>query len=101
MVGPKPGGSPMRARVAFLLALTLLAVAAAASSWAGAASTSGAASGKVEQKVLDQIADNGQTTFWAVLREKANLGRAQGIQNRNARGTFVVNELKKVANQSQ
>jgi len=56
---------------------------------------------KVEPKLRADLAKGGQTTFWVVLREKANLRAAPTIQNRSARGQFVGNELQQTANRSQ
>jgi subtilisin family serine protease len=56
---------------------------------------------KVEPGVLAAIAANGQATFWAILSEKADLKKAPGIQNRTARGTYVMERLMKVADESQ
>jgi hypothetical protein len=43
----------------------------------------------------------GATTFWAILRLEADLGRAPVMLDGDARGQFVVDELKKVAHRSQ
>ena len=56
---------------------------------------------KVEAMVLDQIEQSGETIFWAVLKEKADLSRAPTIQNSDERGEFVYDELTKVADESQ
>ena len=51
--------------------------------------------------MLDQIAERGSTTFWVVLRDKADLRAAPSIENRTSRGEFVYGELRKTANRSQ
>ena len=56
---------------------------------------------KVDAKVAQQIAANGQATFWAELSQKANLSGANGIQNRTEQGRFVLDRLQTVAKQSQ
>src|SRR5574341_410703 len=56
---------------------------------------------QVEALVRQQIAGQGQTTFWVILREKADLSPALGMSDWEARGHFVHNRLQAVANQSQ
>jgi subtilisin family serine protease len=55
----------------------------------------------VDAKVLEEIAAQGETTFWVVLREQADLSPAYSIPNWEARGRFVYNRLRAVANQTQ
>jgi hypothetical protein len=55
---------------------------------------------KIEPGVLADAAD-GQAVYWAVLAEQADLSKAPGIQNRTARGTYVVEQLKEVAEETQ
>ncbi len=80
--------------------LSVVLAGVVASAIAGSA-TGGTGLDKVEPAVLQQITANGETTFWAILRQKADLSRAPTIQNETARGAFVVNELKRVADESQ
>src|SRR6266542_3063011 len=87
-------------RRAVLLFLSVVLAGVVASAIAGSA-TGGTWLDKVEPAVLQQITANGETTFWAILRQKADLSRAPTIQNETARGAFVVNELKRVADESQ
>jgi len=47
------------------------------------------------------IQSQGVSTFWVVLRDKADVRAAHKIKDRNARGSFVVDHLKNVARQSQ
>ncbi len=55
----------------------------------------------IDAKVLHQAAAKNETTFWVVLRDKADLKPAQNITNWKERGDFVVNTLKTVAERSQ
>jgi subtilisin family serine protease len=55
----------------------------------------------VDPAVFAQLAAEGETTFWAVLSADADLGPASDIDDRSARGTFVVDELTDVAEESQ
>ncbi len=69
-------------------------------------STSGAApaaSGlqKVDAKVLRAVQGGGTTTYWAILRDKADLSGAAAISDWNARGWFVYNRLTGAARNSQ
>ncbi|SCL31872.1 Serine protease, subtilisin family [Micromonospora rhizosphaerae] len=82
--------------MAALLVVAMVAAVSAIGSPAAADSLD-----KVEKKVLEQTAGTKQATFWAVLRDKADLGRAAGMQDRNARGKFVMDQLKRTADQSQ
>jgi subtilisin family serine protease len=56
---------------------------------------------KVEQQVLDEISAKGKTTFWVILRDKADLSPAFNIRKDKDRGDFVYKTLKSVADQSQ
>src|SRR4029450_13713102 len=82
-----------------LLAVALFVAAATAFSLASSA-TAADPIGKIEPGVLADAAD-GQATFWAILSEQADLSKARGIQNRTARGTYVVDQLKEVADETQ
>ena len=55
----------------------------------------------VDSLVLEQLAAQGETTFWVILREKANLKPAYSMNNWEARGQFVYQRLQAVANSSQ
>ena len=90
----------MYTRVLALAATMLIVVLAGATSVFGKTASGGGAGG-VEAKVLDQIAERGSTTFWVVLRDKADLRAAPSIENRTSRGEFVYGELRKTANRSQ
>jgi subtilisin family serine protease len=56
---------------------------------------------KVEQQVLDEISAKGRTTFWVILKDKADLSSAFNIKKDRERGEFVYRSLKTVADQSQ
>ena len=72
--------------------LTGLALCVGLLATAGAmASSSGArpASAQVSPLVLRQIAKSGETTFWVLLRDKADLSQAPGIKDWGERGRYV------------
>ena len=81
--------------------LAALLVVSGMASNALMASPAAAEPAEVETKVIEQIARNGETTFWAILRDKADLSRAPGIKNRTTRGQLVIDELRQVADRSQ
>ncbi len=56
---------------------------------------------KIEQQVLDEISSKGKTTFWVMLKEKAELSSAFNIKKDRERGDFVYQTLRSVADQSQ
>jgi subtilisin family serine protease len=56
---------------------------------------------KVERQVLDEMSSKGKTTFWVILRDKADLSPAFNIKKDKDRGDFVYKTLKSVADQSQ
>ena len=65
---------------------------------------SAAASGQqasVEQRLLDQFTQKDEATYWVVLREQADLGRARSIVDWNARGQYVYDVLRRTADGSQ
>ena len=80
-----------------LLLLVLVAALVAASSFAG---TSANSLDKVDPAVVKAVDGGGETTFWAVLHQQADLSAAPGM-NRSARGKFVYERLNSVANESQ
>ena len=83
-------------------ALPLLVLGTAVA-YQGASSFAGAAAkdpqSKIEAAVLESVA-KGEATFWVLLHEKADLRPAFGMGD-DARGAFVFNKLREVANQSQ
>ena len=56
---------------------------------------------KIDLRVRDALAASGETTFWVVLHEEANLAPAYGLLNHSERGRFVYRKLNDVANRSQ
>ncbi|HEX6293175.1 MAG TPA: S8 family serine peptidase, partial [Herpetosiphonaceae bacterium] len=56
---------------------------------------------RIDAKVLEQATAKNETTFWVILRDRADLQAAYGIKNWKERGDFVVNQLKAVAERSQ
>jgi hypothetical protein len=56
---------------------------------------------EVEPFVLEQITEQGETTFWVLLREQADLSPAFQIKDWEARGQFVIEQLREVARDSQ
>jgi subtilisin family serine protease len=85
-------------RALALLGLGTLAAYQGASSFAGAAAKEPRE--KVEAAVLAKAA-RGETTFWVLLHEKANLAPAHGMKQEDARGEFVYRKLREVADGSQ
>jgi hypothetical protein len=95
------GGSRHRWLIGALLLLAVLAFPAFAGSTAVGTEAAGNPLAKVSPQVVQQISANGKATFWAQMRQKADLSGAASIQNRTERGTFVLDQLRTVANQSQ
>lgn len=56
---------------------------------------------KVEAKVLGDMASKGKATFWVMLKDKADLQPAFSMKNDAARGTFVYEALKNLADRTQ
>ena len=56
---------------------------------------------KIDSAVLEQTRRSETTTFWIILRDKADLQPAYLVEDWNARGKFVVQELQEVAQKSQ
>ena len=89
------------------LAVVLLFTAAV---WMTIVSLSSAASdagaddpnAKIEQQVLDDLqTGKGTATFWALMREKADLTAGPGIQDSDSRGEFVYKTLTSTADRTQ
>jgi subtilisin family serine protease len=87
----------LRPALVGLMLLSLVASSSFTNAWA----TAGDPMAKVDKKVLAQVAHGSDATFWAILTTKANLSRAPSIHNRTARGKFVMDELRGVADKSQ
>jgi subtilisin family serine protease len=96
----RPTGKRRPALLSASLLLLMLALAYAAASFAGAAASASNPLDKVETSVVDTVGAGQETTFWAVLREEADLGPA-ATMSRSARGQFVYEQLTSVAEQSQ
>src|SRR5262245_23344739 len=92
------GGSSMRRIGLALLASALVAATAAAASTGR--SSPGTARASVEAKVVRQIAAHGQTTFWVVLRDQADLRPARAMRP-SPRGRYVYESLTSTANRTQ
>lgn len=96
MKGTLPKG-PWHAFV--LLVLGTLVAYQGASSFAGAAAKE--PRDRLEAGLLKSIAAQGETTFWVLLREEADLAPAYGLSRDDDRGTFVHRTLREVADRSQ
>ena len=88
---------PFRAGMTALLFLSV----ASSSAWTGSAAAAADPLAKVEPRARAQAAASADTTFWAILRDKADISRAPAIRNRAARGKFVLDELRRAADRSQ
>jgi subtilisin family serine protease len=86
-----------------LLALSLLAVGLLTSAGAAASASRGTPTGsaKVDPRVVRRIAQDGETTFWVVVRGRANLSKARGIQDWGDRGRYVYERLVHEADATQ
>ncbi|HEY0606722.1 MAG TPA: carboxypeptidase regulatory-like domain-containing protein [Herpetosiphonaceae bacterium] len=56
---------------------------------------------RIDAAVMQQATVEGESTFWVVLKNEANLTQATSIQNWTDRGEFVVDQLKNTADASQ
>ncbi|MGH2572438.1 MAG: S8 family serine peptidase [Actinomycetota bacterium] len=65
------------------------------------AASSATAGGKIDAKVLRAVKGGKAATYWAILRRSADLSGASSIADWDARGAFVVDRLRAVANASQ
>jgi subtilisin family serine protease len=57
--------------------------------------------GKIEKQVLDEITAKGQTDFFIILEEQADLSPAAGLGSKLEKGEFVYNTLRLTADQTQ
>jgi subtilisin family serine protease len=62
---------------------------------------SASATDKIDPDLLGRVERGETVTFWAILRTEADLSGAPRIPDRDARGQFVVDELARVAHDSQ
>jgi subtilisin family serine protease len=85
-------------RIVTALAAAMLVAAAAA----GASSFGNSAQSRaqVDAKVVQQIAAHGETTFWVVMRDEANLRPARSMRP-TPRGEYVYRALTQTAQRSQ
>jgi subtilisin-like proprotein convertase family protein len=88
-------------RVRVLLCVACAAMAAALLGGVLSAGATAATQAQVEPRVLNEIAADGETTFWVNLHEKADLDPALAMTDRDARGEFVFDQLNEVADSSQ
>ena len=100
-LGPKTSArsaDPPRAVIALVFSL-----AAFASSLAGAASAPVAANSKVDPAVLSALAEksDAKATVWIQLSDQADLSAAARIEDWNARGQAVYDQLRRTADRSQ
>src|SRR6516225_5695012 len=79
-------------------AALVAAVACVTLVWAQPDSSAGQ---KIAPKVLSDLRNNGTVTFFVVMKEKPNTSAASAIGDWAARGRFVVDTLKEVANRTQ
>jgi subtilisin family serine protease len=87
-------------RAAFVL--VLVATAALAASSLTRPATAADPLDKVEAGVLEDMSQSkGVATFWALMREKADLAPAFGIDDSDARGEFVYKQLTSTADRTQ
>ena len=56
---------------------------------------------KIDSRVLREVQGGKSATYWALLRQHANLSAATSIANWNDRGWYVYNRLTSVATSSQ
>ena len=95
-------GPRLRRAVRVLVCSSVLACIALVSSDSGSLSAQAPAAAPVERAILDQAdRQKGEATFWVIVREKANLAAAYGMQQRSVRGRFVYDQLTTVAAKSQ
>lgn len=97
--GARPGLRLAVALAAGLIACGLL-LASGFPTVAGLAAAAPTDQARVEARVQSQVQSTGKATYWVVLRELADLKPAQAMSGR-ARGQFVFDELKAVAQRSQ
>ena len=88
------------ARVALHVGVASIVLTVAAASFAADAARP-TYSAPVEQAVMNQIAAKGETTFWVLVRGKADLSKAPAIPGWAARGQYVVERLQHTAGTTQ
>lgn len=81
---------------------TWMIVASALVGWAQAALAADVPGGaKVDSAVVAALAQRGEASYLVYLREKADLSSAHAMTDRSARGRFVYQALKEVADRTQ
>ena len=103
MSAPSAGPFPRRrSQVRSHLPLAIGVVASlTAAALVGSSASADVQLHKVAPDVLAQVPAEGETTFWAILDDDADLSAASDIEDRTARGAFVVEELQEVADETQ
>src|SRR2546422_2165300 len=91
----------MRRVLTLGMAAVMLAGIWSGGSFASAAGPAKPAPAKIDGKVLAQIAVSGQTTFYVLLKDKADVSRATSIKDWGARGKFVFDQLRQKADATQ
>ena len=93
-----------RTKIAIMLALAGLVAAISpvfASGNSHATKSMAAYTGKVQNRVLSDTASGGQSSFIVELAQQADLSRAYGMKDQNARGWYVYRTLKQTAERTQ
>jgi subtilisin family serine protease len=85
---------PKAATVLFILMLLIMPLIAFAN-------PAGSPSNKIEGQLLEQLQIKDEATFWVILHEQADLSPAYAIQDWEARGRFVMEQLQETASRSQ
>ena len=91
-------------KIAIVLALTGLVATISpvfASGNSNAAKSMAAYTGKVQNRVLSDTASGGQSSFIVELTQQADLSRAYGMKDQDARGWYVYRTLKQTAERTQ
>ena len=91
----------MRRVLTLGMAAVMLAGIWSGGSFASAAGPAKPTPAKIDSKVLAQIAVSGQTTFFVLLKDKADVSRATSIKDWGARGKFVFDQLRQKADATQ
>src|SRR5256885_11858806 len=91
----------MRRVLTLSMAAVMLAGIWSGGSFASAAGPAKPTPAKIDSKVLAQIAVSGQTTFFVLLKDKADVSRATSIKDWGARGKFVFDQLRQKADATQ
>src|ERR1041385_5337435 len=92
------GRRPIIGRLGIVISLAAIV---AGSAVAAGSAPSRPSLAPVEAKVLRQLAQHGNATFWIVFGDRADLSHATAIRDRKARGEFVYRRLTSVAAESQ